>query len=108
MLRVNEGEVRVAIEARYADSGLFRRGLHGVQVLVRPVPEPNELEAVVLRRLKPLQEGELAVHGLDAGRFFAKPCFILFMLFALCYAHISVKHTIALPVLLSTRNRKTF
>lgn len=67
VLRVNEGEIRVPVEAEDADSGLFRRGRHGVQVLVRPVPELHELEAVFLRRLKPLQEGEFTVHRLDAG-----------------------------------------
>lgn len=64
---VNEGQLRVAVEAGDADSGPLRRRLHRVQVLVRPAPELDKLEAVVFGRLEPLQEGKLAVHGLDAG-----------------------------------------
>ena len=64
---VDEGELRVSVEAGDANFRLFRRRLHRVQVLVRPAPELDEFEAVLFSGLEPLQEGKLAVHGLDAG-----------------------------------------
>ena len=64
---VDEGELRVPVEPGDADPGPLRRRLHRVQILVRPAPELHELEAVPLRRLEALQEGELPVHRLDAG-----------------------------------------
>ena len=65
--RVDEGELRVPVEAGDADARVRRGAVHCAQVLVRPAPELHEVKAVGPGGPEPLQEGELAVHRLDAG-----------------------------------------
>ena len=66
LVRIDHGELRVPVESGNADSGGLRRPFHRIQVLVRPAPELHEVEAVLFRRLEPLQKGKFAVHGFDA------------------------------------------
>ena len=65
--RVDEGELRVPVEAGDADARVRRGAAHRTQVLVRPAPELHEVKAVGPGGPEPLREGELAVHRLDAG-----------------------------------------
>ena len=52
--RVDEGQLRVAVEAGNADAGGVRGGLHGGEILVGPAPEFYKLEAVGSGGAKPL------------------------------------------------------
>ena len=69
LLRVDEGELRVSVEAGDSDARLLRGGLHCVQVLVCPAPELYKIKTVILGCLEPVQEGKLTVHGLDTCGF---------------------------------------
>jgi len=52
--RVDEGQLRVAVEAGNADPRSVRGGLHGGEILVGPAPEFYKIEAVGLGGAKPL------------------------------------------------------
>jgi len=52
--RVDEGQLRVPIEAGNADPRSVRGGLYGGEILVGPAPEFYKLEAVGLGGAKPL------------------------------------------------------
>ena len=67
--RVDERVVRVAVEARDRDAGLFRRGAGGVQIADAPIPELYGLKAVVLGRLEAVEPVELGVKRVDARAF---------------------------------------
>ena len=67
--RVDEGVIRVAVEARNCDTGLLS-GLAGrVEVAHAPVPELYGFKAVVLGCLEALEPGQLGIQGVDAGAF---------------------------------------